>query len=289
LKATNLLAGSFIEALRTRMMVAQLGATMLEGLVGDVAIPRQTNPAATFWVGETSATTEASVTFDQVTMSPKTISTRVDFGWLLLHQSTPTVDGLIRDDLQNAIARAIDLAALHGTGASSQPRGIASTSGIGSVTGGADGAVPTWANIVALETAVANSNADGASTAYLVNSRTRGKLKNVLKNATATDATYLWEPLPGPDGMGVLNGYRAGVSNQVSNALTNGTSTTVCSAIFFGNWADLLIGSWSGLELLTNPYTQAANRIIEVYAHQALDIAVRHPESFALMADAITT
>lgn len=289
--ATNLLASSFIDILRNRMLVARAGATMLPGLVGNVAIPRQSGAASTFWAGsEAAATTEASVTFDQVTLQPKQITARVDYSWLLLQQSTPAVDGLIRQDFQNVIARAIDLAALHGSGASGQPTGVASVSGIGSVAGGTNGAAPTWGNIVALETEVAIDNADIGTLAYLTNAKVRGKLKQTLKGGTtATDGIYIWGEGPINDGFAMLNGYRVGTTNQVASNLTKGTSTTVASAIFFGNWSDLLIGMWSGLELLTNPYTQASNRVIETYAYQALDIAVRHPESFSAMLDALTT
>lgn len=290
LVATNLLAGSFIDLLRTRMLVAQMGATYLPGLVGNVAVPRQSGGATLYWAAsEAAATTESNVTFDQVTMSPKQATARVDYSYLTLLQTTPAIESLLRNDLANIIARGIDLAALHGTGSSGQPTGIAATSGIGSVAGGTNGAAPTWANVVGLESEVANDNADIGALGYLTNSRVRGKLKTTLKNSSGTDATFIWQNLMGEVGFGELNGYRAGVSNQVSNTLTKGTSTTVCSAIFFGNWADLLIGQWGGLELLVNPYTQAANRIYELYAYQAVDVSVRHPESFAAMLDALTT
>lgn len=290
LVATNLLAGSFIELLRTRMLVSQMGAQFISGLVGNVAIPRQTGGATLYWAAsEAAATTESNVTFDQVTMTPKQATARVDYSYLTLLQTTPGIEMLLRNDLSNIIARGIDLAALHGSGSGGQPTGIAATSGIGSVAGGTHGAAPTWANIVSLESEVSNDNADIGSLGYLTNSRVRGKLKTTLKNSTGTDATFIWKNMDGQVGFGDLNGYKAGVSNQVSNTLTKGTSTTVCSAIFFGNWSDLLIGQWGGLEILVNPYTQAANRVYELYAYQAVDISVRHPESFAAMLDALTT
>ena len=290
LVATNLLAGSFIELLRTRMLVSQMGAQFISGLVGNVAIPRQTGGATLYWAAsEAAATTESNVTFDQVTMTPKQATARVDYSYLTLLQTTPGIEMLLRNDLSNIIARGIDLAALHGSGSGGQPTGIAATSGIGSVAGGTHGAAPTWANIVSLESEVANDNADIGALGYVTNSRVRGKLKTTLKNSTGTDATFIWQNLDRQVGFGELNGYKAGVSNQVSNTLTKGTSTTVCSAIFYGNWSDLLIGQWGGLEILVNPYTQAANRVYELYAYQAVDISVRHPESFAAMLDALTT
>lgn len=291
LVATQLLAGSFIELLRNRMIVSRLGATTLSGLQGNVAIPRQSGGATAYWAAsEAAATTESTLTFDQVTMTPKQVTGRVDYSWLLMNQGTPSVEGIVRNDLLNVLARAVDLAALHGSGSSGQPTGIAATSGIGSVAGGTNGAAPTWANIVGLETEVAIDNADIGTLGYVTNAKARGKLKTTLKGSTtAVDGIYILGDERTQDGFGMLNGYNIGFSNQVASNLTKGTSTTVCSAIFFGNWADLMIGQWSGIELLVNPYTQAANRVLEVYAYQALDIAVRHPESFAAMLDALTT
>ena len=73
--ATELLAASFIDVLRNYAAVTRLGATILSGLVGKVTIPRRTAQTATYWVGESSAPTEAEATFDQVSLSPKTIVT----------------------------------------------------------------------------------------------------------------------------------------------------------------------------------------------------------------------
>jgi hypothetical protein len=95
---------------------------------------------------------------------------------------------------------------------------------------------------------------------------------------------YVWSENSSP-----VNGYNAVVTNQVSSALTKGSSSGVCSAIFFGNWADLLIGMWGGLDLLVDPYTASTTGTVRVTALQDIDIAVRHPESFAAMLDALTT
>jgi HK97 family phage major capsid protein len=284
LVATDLLAGSFIELLRNRMMIARLGATSLNGLVGDVAIPRRSGGATAYWVTEVQSTTESDATFDQVTLTPKCVTALQEYSRKLLIQGTPDVEGLVRTDLATCLALAIDLAALHGTG-TEQPTGIIGVSGIGDVAGGTHGAAPTWAHVVGLETEVAIDNADIGTLAYLTNARVRGKLKTTAKSTAVTD--FIWGEGPIGDGFGMINGYRAGVSNQVSGALTKGTSTTVASAIFFGNWHDLLIGNWAGLDILVDPYTAAATRIYKIYVNQYVDVAVRHPQSFACMKDAL--
>ncbi|GIV86624.1 MAG: hypothetical protein KatS3mg054_0653 [Chloroflexus sp.] len=282
LVATDLLAQSFIELLRNRMMVQRAGATILGGLVGDVAIPRQTGGATAYWVAESASPTESQQTVDQVPLTPKTVGAYTDISRKLLRQASIDVEAFVRRDLATVLALAIDFAALHGTGSSNQPTGIANVSGIGSVAGGANGAAPTWEHIVKLETEVAVDNADIGALGYMTNAKVRGKLKATPRTATYGDI-MVWEGNDTP-----LNGYPAYVTNQVRSDLTKGTSTGVCSAIFFGNWNDLLIGMWGGLDILVDPYTGSTSGTVRVVALQDVDIAVRHPESFAAMLDALT-
>lgn len=279
---TELLAQSFIALLRNSMMVRAAGATILSDLVGNIAIPRQTGGATAYWVAENGAPTESQQAFDQVAMSPKTVGAFTDMSRRLLMQSSLDVESFVRGDLATVLALAIDLASMHGSGSSNQPLGIAGTSGIGSVAGGTNGLAPAWSHLVSLETEVAIDNADINRLAYVTNAKVRGKLKQVEK-ATNT-GLFLWA-----DGAQPINGYPAYISNQVSSTLTKGTSSGVCSAIFFGNWADLIIGLWGGLDILVDPYTGSTAGTVRVVALQDVDIAVRHPESFAAMLDALTT
>lgn len=280
--ATNLLAQNFIDLLRNRMVLQQAGITVLSGLVGDVAIPRQTGGATAYWVAESGAPTESLQAFDQVTMNPKTLGAFTDMSRRLLKQSSLDVEAFVRTDLATIAGLEIDRAGLHGLGSSNQPTGIAATAGIGSVAGGTNGLAPTRTHLVGLETEVAQDNADVGNLAYVTNTRVRGKLK--LTEVASSTGIWTWQDGPTP-----LNGYRALVSNQVSSALTKGTSTGVCSAIFFGNWRDLLMGMWGGLDLLVDPYTVSTTGTVRVVVLQDVDIAVRQPASFSAMLDALTT
>lgn len=279
--ATNLLASSFIDLLRNKMALTGLGAQFLSGLVGNIAIPRQTSGATFYWVAENGAPTESQQAFDQVAMSPKTGGGFTDISRKLLLQSSIDVEFFVRNDLARVVALGIDLAAVNGSGSGNEPRGILNTSGIGSVVGGTNGLAPTWDHIVDLETQVAVSNADIGSLGYLTNAKVRGKLKRTFENGAGSDR--IWQKGEQP-----LNGYGAGVSNQVPSNLTKGTSSGVCSAIIFGNFADLVIGQWGSLDLMVDPYTGSTAGTVRVVALQDLDIAVRHAESFAAMKDALT-
>jgi len=279
---TELQSESFIDLLRNTMRVQEAGATVLSGLVGDIAIPRQTGGAAPFWVAENANLTESQQAFDQVLLAAKSVGAFTDFSRKLLLQASLDVEAFVRRDLATTLALELDRAGLHGSGASNQPTGIAATSGIGLVSIGANGGPPLWTHIVNLETEVSQDNADVGRLSYISNTKVRGKLKQTEK--AATTGLFVWAENDSP-----LNGYRALVTNQVRSDLVKGTSGAVCSAIFFGNWADLLLGMWGGLDMLVDPYTGGIAGTIRVIAFQDVDLAVRHPESFAWVNDALTT
>ena len=280
LVATDLLAGSFIDALRNAMVIDGLGARFLTGLVGNIAIPKLTGSASAYWVAENTAPTESQQTIGQVTMSPKTVGAYTDISRRLLLQSSLDVEGMVQNDIAQILGLAIQQAAISGSGASNQPSGIL-TQVTPSVIGGTNGLAPTWGNIVQLESDVAVANADVGTLAYLTNAKVRGKLKTTSK--VSGQNGFVWEGGDTP-----LNGYRAGVTNAVPSNLTKGTSSGVASAIIFGNWADLVIGMWGALDLTVDPYSGSTAGTVRIVALQDVDISLRNVVSFATMVDALT-
>ncbi len=264
--AEDLLAGSFIDLLRNRMILSALGSTMLAGLDGDVAIPRLTGGGTAFWLAtDETDITEATQTLDQVTLIPRNVGALSVFTRQLLLQSSVAIEALVRSDIATVLAIAVDLAGLYGTGAGGQPTGVANTAGIGAP-GTFAAAVPTFAEVVSLETVVAQANALVNTLAYAVDTGMRGSLKTAEKFATT--GLTIWEP------GNTLNGHRTEVSNQITDG-----------DIFFGNWSDLLQGVWGGLDVLIDPYTLSARGNTRVIAFWTTDFAVRHPESFSFEND----
>jgi HK97 family phage major capsid protein len=259
--ATDLLSESFIDLLRKRMLLTRMGARMLNDLEGNIAIPRQTGGATAYWVAESGNPTESQQAFDQVPLTPTTLGAFTDYSRRLLLQSSIDIEAFVRDDLLKVIGLEVDRAGLYGSGAANQPTGLANQAGINAPTfAGAD---PTFAEVVNLETLVAADDADVGTLGYAIDATMRGAFKTTEK-ATGT-AQFVWEP------GNTVNGYMTGVSNQV-----------VDGDVIFGNWADLMIGMWSGIDLLVDPYTGGVAGTVRVIAHQDVDVAVRHPESFAL-------
>ena len=257
--------GDFIDVLRNSSSVMQAGATMLRGLQGNVVIPKKTAAASAGWIAtEGAAAAESEFTSGSVTMSPKVIGAFTDATRLLLQQSSLDVENLIRDDLTQSIATAIDLGALAGSGSSGQPTGISNTSGINTTTFAA--ANPTWAEIVAMESAVANDNALNGSLSYICRPADFGTLKTTEK------ATNTAQFVVSPDNS--MNGYNVIRSNQVTSG-----------DFYFGNFADLLIGMYGGLDITVDPYALSTSGGVRIVALQTVDVAVRHAVSFCKSSD----
>tara|TARA_B110000459_G_scaffold32790_1_gene34157 strand:- start:348 stop:2354 length:2007 start_codon:yes stop_codon:yes gene_type:complete len=257
--------GDFIDVLRNSSSVMQAGATMLRGLQGNVVIPKKTVGAAGGWIAtEGAAAAESEFTTGSVTMSPKVIGAFTDATRLLLQQSSLDVENLIRNDLTQALATAIDLGALAGTGSSGQPTGISGTSGINTTTFAA--ATPTWAEIVAMESSVANDNALNGSLGYICRPADFGTLKTVEK------ASGTAQFVVNPDNS--MNGYNVVRSNQVTSG-----------DFYFGNFADLLIGMYGGLDISVDPFALSTSGGVRIVALQTVDVAVRHAVSFCKSSD----
>ncbi len=258
---------SFIDVLRNESSVMQAGATMLRGLQGNVVIPKKTAASSAGWIAtEGAAAGESEFTSGSVTMSPKVIGAFTDATRLLLQQSSLDVENLIRDDLTKSIATAIDLGALAGSGSSGQPTGISNTTGINTTTFAA--ANPTWAEVVAMESAIANDNALSGSLGYICRPADFGTLKTTEK------ATNTAQFVVNPDN--TMNGYNVIRSNQVTSG-----------DFYFGNFADLLIGMYGGLDITVDPYALSTSGGVRIVALQTVDVAVRHAVSFCVSNDTV--
>ena len=258
---TDLDAANFIDLLRNSSALDQAGATTLTGLQGNIAIPRQSGAASAYWVAEGGAPTESQQAIQQVSMIPRTCGAFTDISRKLLIQSSLDVETMVRNDIAKVIALEIDRAALYGTGSSNEPLGLHNTSGIGTESITANN--PTFAQVVNMESDVAAANALMGNLAYITGATIRGAMK--VKAKDSGSGLFLW------DGNNTVNGYNAYMSNQIE-----------AGDLWFGNWSDCIIGYWSSLDLLVDPYTHSTSGTIRITALQDVDVAFRHAASFSL-------
>lgn len=274
--------GGLIGILQPKLQVVELGARVMPGLRSNFDMPRNDGDTAATWEGEQDENAETNATLDKISFTPNRLGAKTHFSKQLLAQSSFAVDNFLRESLETAMRKALDLAAINGSGTGNVPEGILNITGIGDVAGGTNGLAPTYQHIIDLETALAVDNADMGKLGYLTTPGIRGKLKGT--ETASGNGIFVW-------GQGnELNGYNAVTSTQVPSDLDKGTSTGVCNAIIFGNWDDLMIGQWGeGFDLVVDPYTLAGSNTIRLILNGWFDINVRHPESFAAMKDALTS
>ncbi len=243
----------FIETLYNNTLTKQLGIQTISGLQGDITMPRQITKSSFTWVAENSAATESNLTFDNVSMTPKTASGFVPMSRQLLMQSDPSIDMLVQNDLARVLGIGIDSAVIEGTGGT-QPTGILNTSGVGVQTTAAH----DWAKMVGFETTAAAANGLTGRISFLTTPAIRGTLKTSVKETG--QATYIWEN-------NEINGYPAFASTNMPAAST-----------IFGDWSTVVLGEWGVLELRTiDQGTNYRAGEVEVLAFVSVDVAVRQP------------
>ena len=267
----------FIDKLWASMQVRALGAAVLSGLVGNLTIPRLSVASTAGWVADNTALIASDPTIQQVAMSPKSAGAITEYSRLLLLQTSPDVETMLRNSMATVLAQALDSAAISGTGTAPLPRGVLNTSGIGSVAIGTNGGALSLDNVTDLIASVANVNAEMGKFAFLSNTKVRAaaaKLKDTQNRPYGL-------PL-------VFQNIPTAWSNNVPFNGIKGTGTAL-SSLIYGNWSDMLIGVWSELDLLVNPFESTAysKGSVQVRAMMSVDIATRHPESFGAITDIV--
>lgn len=261
-------ADQYIGPLRNALLARRLGVRVLSGLRGDVHIPKHGTSVTSAWVAENSGLSPSDMTFGNVSLTPKHVGSLSEMSRQLIQQSDPSIEMLLREDMAFALAKAIDGALIVG-GGSNQPSGVIDT--LGSANATLD--TPTWDEVLRIIEAVETDNALSPSHAWLTTPQGKAKLAATLKVSGDAGAGYLYQG-------GQVADYPLYATNQMPHT-SNGHS------IIFGDWSQVILGVWSELDILVNPYesTAYAKGNVQVRAMATCDIAIRHEEAFAYADD----
>jgi HK97 family phage major capsid protein len=257
----------YIEPLRNNLLARKLGVRVLSGLTGNLTIPKYATGTTAGWVAEGSALTASDMTFDPVTLAPKHAGGIVEMSRQLIMQSSPDIEQLVRDDLSAMLSQAIDSALIKG-GGSNEPTGVLATSGVQT----ANLATLSWANVLAMLQKLDLVNASAAN--IVASMKVKAKLQGTLKASGI--AGYLME-----------GGRMADLPVYFSNQVAEKTGTPNTGKLIAGDWSQVLLGIWSEVDILVNPFSEAAytKGNVLVRAMSTVDIAVRHPTAFVFAED----
>ncbi len=253
----------FTNALTATAVITRLGATTLSGLTGDVVIPRETDSPNVGWVNENEALSIDGAAFDSLTLTPHHVGAISEMSRQMIQQASPDVEQLLRSMLSRNIALEIDRAAIAGSGVGAVPRGLLNDPGVASVPFATD-LFTTTANMIAA--------ADLANV-----SENRGFLATNGIKATAMKLRT-GDGLPIPYGA-TFHDEPVQFTNQAPSNLGAGTNE---HGLVYGDFADFLVGIWSQLDILVNPYAESAysKGNILIRAMATVDFGVRRPASF---------
>lgn len=237
---------NILEPLRANLVMAQAGATLMTGLVGNVSIPKYSGSTVT-WEDEVAAASDGAGTFSEVELSPKRLTAYYDVSKQFLLQDSVSAEAMLRNDIVKAISNKLEATILgDAAGSTKTPAGIFN---------GASAATLTYAGTVDMESELEEANV-GGEFAYIVSP----KAKAALRKAAKGDNGFVMED-------GEINGIKV-------------LCTSAAKGVVLGNFSDYVIAQWGVIDLLIDPYTQAANGKVRIVINAYFDAKPRRSEAF---------
>ena len=266
---SELMASEFVDYLRNNSRVVELGARMIGGLQGEVAIPRQLTGTTAYWVSETGSITASSATFGQIVSRPRRLGTSVPYSKQFLAQSSLSAESFVINDSDKSLAVELDRVAIAGAGGA-EPLGILNMASGDRSTSVTFSTSPTWAKYLEFFTNVANNNAILGTPAYLTTPASAVKAMTIAKFTNT--ATPIWAD----DKVGA---FKAAWS-------TNFPSSGTLNQVIFGDFSQVLFLEWAGRDVIVDPYgTNATSGTVTVTIQRLIDCIVRRGKSFAISSD----
>ncbi|MBN9627171.1 phage major capsid protein [Acidovorax sp.] len=258
------------------------GATVLSGLSGSIfALPYvdASFDASGAWHEPGESASTFSPSFQNADLVPKSISVEIIISRHLLRDSTADLDALLRSELSNRLGAAIDQAAINGDG-DTQPLGLLNRPDLDVLELGSNGLALAYTHLTDIEyRASARAGVSMSAPAWVTSPKLVKKMRNTARNTSAS----IFE------GAEIL-GYPVRPSISVPDTLSKGTSAGVCSAMIFGDLAEIFIGFWgpAAVDLLVDSYTLAHQQKVRLVARCEVGIAARRIGAFCAVKDALT-
>jgi HK97 family phage major capsid protein len=256
--------------LRNRSTVMLAGAKLLDNLRGDFVVTRQTATVTATWYSETEqASVTTTPTFDIAgTLTPHRCHAILGYTNQILQQGSLNIQQIVQNDLLDALAVAIDAAALTGAG-SKEPLGVFGTSGVQTIT--FSGAA-TASKLIAAEALLNNANVrTGANITLITSPDVQAKWRGIVQAPSTSQ--LLWD-----NGNKVL-GYPAMSTRQLA-------AGTHKDKVVLADWSDCFVGIWGGLAILVDRFTQAHLGGVIVHATAMVDVVFKHAVAYVVSTDA---
>ncbi|VUX47802.1 conserved hypothetical protein [Candidatus Defluviicoccus seviourii] len=281
--AHKVYSGKFIDVLLPQLAAGQLGVDVIQGSGSSMIIDAQTSSTTAYWVGENEKVTESAIGTDDIEISPKTIGVKGSISRRMLNTATSDIEARLRNNMANVLVRGIDYAIFNGTNANNQPKGLFTYTDTNAVTfgDGTDGGAPTYAKLLEFGLKLSQANVDLTGCKWLLTPEAYTKFLQTRKLSDSTDSTTL---IGASDTL--LTGYPFVTSNQVKKTFSV-ASTTGLHGVAFGDWRNIVVALWSGIDLNVDPYTAGDAGAVVFRIFQDMGMAVTRPAAFSVAKDLI--
>ena len=276
----------FVEALIAKAKLLSkctiLSGELMQDLVGVV----ESGEITVLHQTETGSIAEsAGLSFGNRTFQWHNIVARKDVSRRTLDQSRMFFPRLLQV-MQRDTVRGQNRALINGNPANNQPTGIVRYAAIPTVAIHTNGGNPTYDTMVDMYTTVKANQAMYGRSCFALTTEIEGRLQKTKRftssQGDAGDAIISGAP---NSQMRNIDGYELVTDDNLPKNLTKGTGTNL-HAMIFGDFADIELGMFSGMEVMTDPYSAMETSQIRTYVRQAYDILPRHVNSFVVCLDA---
>ena len=232
-----------LEPLYADSVIANLGITIYNGLpAGDFKVSAMGKGSAA-WADETGTAAESKNTFNHVTLQPKRISAQLSYSKQFLAQDTIGAEAAIRRDIYNAL-----VAQIQSTMLSADASGANKPAGI--FNGVTAKNISSYKELCDVEAAVDDSNVKGERK-YLMSNKAKAILRCMPKSSLTTEL--------------VLDG------NDIDGTPVIANSDVPTTQYAYGDFSNIVMGTWGNVDLIIDPYTLAAENSIRIVVNAFVD------------------
>lgn len=236
---------NILSPLMGKSILAEAGATFLTGLVGNISIPNYTGSTCG-WKGELEAADNGKGTFGSVELSPKRLTAYIDISKQFLTQDSVGAEEMLRADIVNSLVAKLEQTIFgDAVGDTTKPAGIFN---------GAQVVAPSYQGVCDAEAAVTDYSGEKR---FVMSPTAKSAFKQATISGTKSDLRLLLED-------GEVDGYPVSDSSNV-----------VAGGYAFGDFSELVVAQWGGIDIVVDPYTLATKNAIRLVINAYFDAKVR--------------
>ena len=236
---------NILSPLMGKSILAEAGATFLTGLVGNISIPNYTGSTCG-WKGELEAADNGKGTFGSVELSPKRLTAYIDISKQFLTQDSVGAEEMLRADIVNSLVAKLEQTIFgDAAGDNTKPAGIFN---------GAEVLAPSYQGVCEAEAAVTDYSGEKR---FVMSPTAKSAFKQATISGTKSDLRLLLED-------GEVDGYPVSDSSNV-----------VAGGYAFGDFGELVVAQWGGIDIVVDPYTLATKNAIRLVINAYFDAKVR--------------